>query len=60
VLADEPSSELDAVSRDVVLAALRAVAEAGGIVVLATHDPEVAAVCDSELHLTDGRVSAPA
>lgn len=57
VLADEPSSELDAASRDVVLAALRGVADAGGIVVLATHDPEVAAVCDAELHLTDGRVS---
>src|SRR5206468_3914298 len=46
LLADEPSSELDAVTRDVVLAALRAVADRGGVVVLATHDPEVAATCD--------------
>jgi putative ABC transport system ATP-binding protein len=56
LLADEPSSELDAATRDVVLAALRAVADRGGIVVLATHDHEVAATCDAEVTLADGRV----
>ena len=57
LLADEPSSELDAATRDVVLAALRGVADRGGVVVLATHDPEVAATCDAQLALADGRVS---
>lgn len=56
LLADEPTSELDATSRDVVLAALRARAAAGAVVVVATHDPEVAATCDQELALADGRV----
>ena len=58
LLADEPSSELDAATRDVVLAALRAVADRGGVVVLATHDPEVAAICDAQVVLADGRVAA--
>jgi putative ABC transport system ATP-binding protein len=54
VLADEVTSELDAVSRQRVLDLLRAEARRGAAVVLATHDPEAAAVCDAELHLTDG------
>ena len=58
LLADEPTSELDAATRDVVLKALRAVADRGGVVVLATHDPEVAATCDAEIALADGRVAA--
>ena len=58
VLADEPTAELDAATRDVVVAALRAEARRGAIVVLATHDPEVAAVCDGELHLIDGAAVA--
>jgi putative ABC transport system ATP-binding protein len=57
LLADEPTSELDEANRDVVVAALRAEAERGAAVVVATHDPEVAAVCDAELHLVDGVVS---
>jgi putative ABC transport system ATP-binding protein len=57
LLADEPTSELDAASRDVVLAAVRDVADRGAVVVLATHDPEVAAICDREIHLSDGRVT---
>jgi putative ABC transport system ATP-binding protein len=57
LLADEPTSELDAATRDVVLAALRAVADRGGVVVLATHDREVAATCDAEVALADGRVA---
>jgi putative ABC transport system ATP-binding protein len=56
LVADEPTSELDAESAAVVLAALRAEAEAGACVVIATNDPEVAAGCDSVLHLHDGRV----
>lgn len=56
LLADEPSSELDGASRDVVLNALREVANGGAAVVIATHDPEVAEVCDRELRLADGRV----
>lgn len=55
LLADEVTSELDAMSRQTVLDLLRAEADRGAAVVFATHDPEAAAVCDAELHLVDGR-----
>jgi putative ABC transport system ATP-binding protein len=54
VLADEPTSELDAVNRSRIVALLRAEAERGASVVLATHDPDAAAECDAELHLDAG------
>ncbi|GAB3600622.1 ABC transporter ATP-binding protein [Angustibacter peucedani] len=54
LLADEPTSELDAVNRARVVDLLRAEAERGAAVVLATHDPEAAAACDAELHLDAG------
>jgi putative ABC transport system ATP-binding protein len=54
VLADEPTSELDAVNRARVVLLLRAEADRGAAVVLATHDPEAAAECDAELHLDAG------
>ena len=54
VLADEVTSELDAANRQKVLELLRAEADRGAAVVLATHDPEAAAACDRELHLADG------
>ena len=55
VLADEPTSELDPGTRDLVLQRLRNAAEGGAIVIVATHDPEVAACCDETLTLHDGR-----
>ena len=58
LVADEPTAELDADSAAIVLHALRAEANSGAAVVLATHDPEVAALCDTQLHLVDGRVVA--
>ncbi len=54
VLADEPTSELDAANRGRVMALLRAEASRGAGVLVATHDPEAAASCDAELHLSDG------
>jgi putative ABC transport system ATP-binding protein len=55
VLADEPTSELDAVNRARVVALLRAEAARGAAVVMATHDPQAAEACDGELHLDDGQ-----
>ncbi|MFS8479918.1 MAG: ATP-binding cassette domain-containing protein [Micromonosporaceae bacterium] len=54
LLADEVTSELDAANRQRVLDLLREEAARGAAVVLATHDPDAAAVCDGELHLVDG------
>jgi putative ABC transport system ATP-binding protein len=57
LLADEVTSELDAQNRQRVLDLLRSEADRGAAVVFATHDPEAAAACDAELHLTDGRAT---
>jgi putative ABC transport system ATP-binding protein len=54
LLADEVTSELDAGNRQRVLELLRAEADRGAAVVLATHDPEAAAACDAELRLSGG------
>lgn len=55
LLADEPTSELDAATRDLVVAELLAEARAGAVVVVATHDPDVAAAGHDTLELRDGR-----
>jgi putative ABC transport system ATP-binding protein len=60
LLVDEPTAELDEANRDRALALLRAAADRGTAVVVATHDPAVVACCDRMLRLTDGRVPAPA
>lgn len=54
LLADEITSELDATNRQRVMELLHEEARRGAAVVFATHDPEAAAGCDRELHLSDG------
>ena len=56
LLADEPTSELDEANRTHVLAELRAEAERGAVVVVATHDPAVVAACDRHYALDEGRL----
>jgi putative ABC transport system ATP-binding protein len=51
LIADEPTAELDPAARTVVLARIFDVATGGGALVVATHDPEVAARCDRVLDL---------
>jgi putative ABC transport system ATP-binding protein len=51
LVADEPTAELDPVAREVALAQMFAVVANGGALVLATHDPEVAARCDRSVSL---------
>ena len=57
LLADEPTSDLDAATRERIVELLAAEADAGAIVVMATHDPEAAAAADAEYHLDEGRLS---
>ncbi len=57
LLADEPTSDLDGRNREVVLTALRAAADRGAAVVLATHDPEAASEADGELALDTGEAT---
>jgi len=55
VLADEPTGALDrAHAHEAVLALREGVFAAGGALVLATHDPELAGLFDVQLALTDG------
>lgn len=54
LLTDEPTSELDHGNREVVLTLLRAHADAGNVVVMATHDLEAAAVADRVVRLDEG------
>jgi ABC-type lipoprotein export system ATPase subunit len=58
VLADEPTGNLDAESRDSVLALLRRVASGQRAVVLATHDVEAVELADRVLYLRGGRLVA--
>ena len=54
LLADEPTAEQDVGHRAATLDAILAAASTGTAVVLATHDPVVAARCDRVLHLEAG------
>ena len=59
VLADEPTSQLDAVGRGHVMELLAKVhAEFGRTVVLVTHDPSVAACSARTVTIRDGRVGS--
>jgi putative ABC transport system ATP-binding protein len=51
LIADEPTAEQDAATRELVLARMFGVVSDGGAVVLATHDPEVANRCDRVISL---------
>ena len=57
LLADEPTSELDATTRETIIALMRAEAEAGAVVLVATHDAWCADQADAEYHLDEGRLS---
>lgn len=54
LLADEPTARLDADNRHRTMALLRELTRAGTTVVVATHDTDLAADCDREIHLLDG------
>jgi len=55
VMADEPTSELVAEQRKIIVELLLQQARDGRILVVASHDPEVVGACDRTLRLVDGR-----
>jgi putative ABC transport system ATP-binding protein len=57
LIADEPTAELDPAARILAMARMFEVADSGGALVLATHDPEVAERCDQVLDLTQSATS---
>ena len=56
LLADEPTGNLDSESAREVVALLRELGDEGQTVVLATHDPRVAATADRVLQMRDGLI----
>jgi len=56
LLADEPTAELDAATREAVLELLLAAAGRGAAVVLATHDLGLADRCDRQVRMLAGRL----
>lgn len=60
VLADEPTGNLDSLNGQVVVDLLLEHARSlGALVLLATHNPEIARQADRRVHLLDGTVVAP-
>ena len=57
LLADEPTSDLDADTREVIVGLLAAEAAAGAVVLMATHDSWCADQADAEYHLDEGRLT---
>ena len=55
VLADEPTSELVAEQRKLIVELLLRQAREGRILVIASHDPEVVGACARQVPLVDGR-----
>ena len=59
VLADEPTGNLDTASSAQVLSIFRKmVDETGRAIVMVTHDPELAARADRNVHIVDGRIAS--
>lgn len=59
LFADEPTAALDTAAGQATLdLLLQTAADVGAAVVLVTHDPDVAARCDDQMDLRDGRIAA--
>ena len=58
VAADEPTSSLDAANAQLVIAAIRAAADEGATIVVATHDPHLIEIADDVVWLSHGKVVA--
>ena len=58
ILADEPTGNLDSRSGADVMALFRELHAAGRTIVLITHDADVAASADRQVHLLDGRIAS--
>jgi putative ABC transport system ATP-binding protein len=57
LIADEPTAELDPAARILALARMFEVPQADGVLVIATHDPEVAERCQQVLDLSQQAAS---
>ena len=51
LLADEPTADLDTDTADIIIRSLRSFQDAGGTVIVATHDPRLAAAMDNRIEV---------
>lgn len=51
ILADEPTGNLDSETQNEIMAIFRSLADSGKCVILVSHSPEVAALCDKKYEL---------
>lgn len=57
ILADEPTGNLDQeTGKSIITLLFERVREQGVTLALITHDPDLAAACDTQIHIQDGRV----
>ena len=56
ILADEPTGNLDRHTGQEVMAVLERLHDAGGTLVVVTHDPEIGARAHRCLRMVDGRI----
>ncbi|HEY6000319.1 MAG TPA: ABC transporter ATP-binding protein [bacterium] len=60
LLADEPTGNLDSRTGQEILALFKALNREGHTIVIVTHDPTIAAFCNRQVHLRDGRIAEDA
>ena len=58
VLADEPTGNLDSRTGEEVLAMFKSLHSQGRTIIIVTHDPSVAAHCQREIFIRDGKISS--
>lgn len=56
ILADEPTGALDREATDNVLKLLKEINKQGTTIIIVTHNPIVAEICNREIVLNDGQI----